>query len=143
MSEGPQPFAAVQERDLKVLPAAMQELPRNLAARSSTPAYDYRLTANTTSFTVAARVPGVIVLSESYYPRDFEVKLNGTPVHYFRVNHAFKGIYVDHPGIYHVTFRYWPEDLTLGLWLCLAGVLLGVAAPVLDWYRRRPRAMTA
>ena len=138
-SAGPRPFAAVQERDLNATPSGMRQLSRNVAGRSSSPAYDYRLTANATRFTVAATEPGVIVLSESYYPRDFRVTLNGEPVPYFRVNHAFKGIYVDHPGIYHVTFRYWPEYLTLSLWLCLTGVLLGISAPLLEgaWHRRR------
>jgi hypothetical protein len=137
------PFAAVQEKDLKTLPASARQLPRNPGARSVAPAYDYHLTSNTTSFTVAATEPGVIVLSESYYPDDFEVKLNDAPADYFRVNHAFKGVYVDHPGIYHVTFRYWPEHLTLGLWLCAAGIVIGSVAPALEWYLRQSRASRA
>lgn len=131
------PFAAVQEKDLRLLPDSFRLLRRPMADRLSQPAYDYHLTNNTTSFTVSATVPGVIVLSESYYPGDFEVKLNDEPTTYFRVNHAFKGIYVDHPGTYHVTFRYWPERLTLGLWLGAGGFVAGILALVADWSLRR------
>ena len=139
MAEGRRPFAALQEKDLPTLPNnAVKQLTRNLAARSSSPAYDYHLTTNATGFTVTANAPGVIVLSESYYPGDFEVKINGEATGYFRVNHAFKGVYVNRPGTYHVTFRYWPEHLTLALWLCLAGLVLGALALTADWYLRRP-----
>lgn len=134
------PFAAVQDKDLAALPDGLVQLPRNLGSRTIHPASDYQLTSNTTSFTVAANNAGVIVLSESYYPGDFEVLLNGEPADYFRVNHAFKGIYVDHPGTYHVTFRYWPEHLALGLWLAAGGLLLAGAAPLADWYLRQRRA---
>ena len=143
MAEGRQPFAALQEKDLPALPSALKQLGRNLAARSSSPAYDYHLTANTTGFTVTAKEPGVIVLTESYYPGDFTVKLNGDPADYFRINHAFKGVYVGRPGTYHVTFSYWPEHLTLALWLCVAGIILGTLALAGDWLRRRPHRQPA
>ncbi|HWA10190.1 MAG TPA: hypothetical protein VG838_12125 [Opitutaceae bacterium] len=139
MSQGGHPFAAVQESDVPSLPSGARALSRDLRARSSAAAHDYQLTDNTTRFIVAASAPGVIVLSESYYPGDFEVTLDGEPAEYFRVNHAFKGVYVSRPGTYHVTFRYWPEHLTLGLWLFFAGVILGIGAPVADWQWRRLR----
>ncbi|MSU69190.1 MAG: hypothetical protein EXS39_00120 [Opitutaceae bacterium] len=128
------PFAAIQKEDVRHLPEALKQLPGNLAARAIAPAYAYRLTANTTSFTIAATQPGVIVLTESYYPGDFQATLDGAPVVYFRVNHAFKGIYVDHAGTYQVSFRYWPEHLTLGLWLCAAGILFAAAGLILGWH---------
>ena len=137
MKEGARPFAAVQERDLPHLPAQASFLPKNLAARASVPASGYRLTPNSTSFDVAANTPGVIVLSETYYPGDFQVEINDRAVTYFRVNHLFKGIYVDQPGLYHVTFRYWPERLTLALWLAAAGMVLALAAFAGDWYLQR------
>jgi hypothetical protein len=137
------PFAAIQEQDVATQPDGLTRLPRNLGARTIRPASDYQLTSNTTSFTVAANTAGVIVLTESYYPGDFEVLLNGEPADYFRVNHAFKGVYVDHPGTYHVTFRYWPEHLTFGLWLAAGGLLLGVGAPLGEWWFQRRRAAPA
>jgi hypothetical protein len=137
LKEGARPFAAVQERDVPHLPAQAEFLSKNLATRTSVPASGYRLTANTTSFDVTASTPGVIVLSETYYPGDFQVEINDRPTTYFRVNHLFKGIYVDQPGIYHLTFRYWPEHFTLSLWLAAAGVVLALAAWLGDGYLRR------
>ncbi len=33
----------------------------------------------------------------------------------FRVNHAFKGVLVEKPGTYIVTFGYWPEQFAVSL----------------------------
>jgi hypothetical protein len=96
-------------------------------AGKSIPAAEYVLTSNTTSFKVNATGPGVIVLTEAYVPGDFQVRVNGKPANYFRVNSAFKGLFVPEAGNYDVSFAYWPRYLTLSLWIAGAGliVLLG------------------
>jgi hypothetical protein len=123
------PFAAVQEIDLARLPAAAAALAqRARTVRQVVPAHDYRLTANTTSFEVQATGPGVVALHEAFLRKDFQVTVNGQPTPYFRVNHAFKGIYVPAAGTYRVTFAYWPSDFSLSLGLAglgLAGLLAG------------------
>lgn len=126
------PFAslAAADRETAPLPA---ELPAGTSGRSIRPAYDYALTTNSTTFTVDAPGPGVIVLSESYYPRDFQVTLNDDPVPYFRVNHAFKGIGVPRAGHYYVRFTYRPHRLTLALWLGAGGLVLFVALGATCW----------
>jgi hypothetical protein len=118
------PFAAMQHGDW----IRLSPLPRvfgDLGARKVRPAQDYKLTANTTSFTVSATGPGFIVLTETYERGNFRAMLNGTRVPYVRINHAFKGIYVDSPGTYHVRFSYWPDGLTATL--CVFGIGLGLA----------------
>jgi hypothetical protein len=127
-ANGSRPFAALQADELAGLPGAVRSLRRDLPARESQPATNYRLTANSTSFEVTATGPGLVVLTEAYYPGDFRVTLNGEPVAYFRVNHAFKGIHVPNAGTYRVTFRYRPEHFTLALWLAAAGALAGAGA---------------
>jgi hypothetical protein len=98
--------------------------------RKATPATNYVLTNNTTSFKVNAAGPGVIVLTEAYVPDDFQVRLNGKPANYFRVNSAFKGLFVPDAGDYVVSFAYWPRYLTLSLWIAALGsaIFLGWAA---------------
>jgi hypothetical protein len=96
--------------------------------RKTTPATNYVFTNNTTSFKVNAAGPGVIVLTEAYVPDDFQVRLNGKPANYFRVNSAFKGLFVPEAGDYHVSFAYWPRYLTLSLWIAGAGL-----AALLGW----------
>jgi hypothetical protein len=120
------PFASISrtERDSN---RVLEALLRRPGAPSTVAARDYRLTSNTTRFTVDADGPGVIVLSETYYPRDFRARLNGVTVPYFPVNHAFKGILVPGAGTYEVRFEYWPHHLTAALWLAAAGLLAGLA----------------
>ena len=116
------PFASIDIADGGPVPLAA--LPHDLAHRVIRPATDYRLTANTTSFEVVATGPGIVVLTEAFYAGDFIAQLDGKPVPYFRVNHAFKGIYVERAGSHRVSFRYWPEHFTLSLWLGAAGLIL-------------------
>ncbi len=128
------PFAAVQKGDW----AGLSPAPRvsgNLATRKVAPATDYRLTANTTSFTVEASGPGFIVLTEAYERGNFRATLNGSPVPYLRVNHAFKGIYVDSPGTYRVEFSYWPRRLTGALAASAAGLFIAALALFLALFR--------
>jgi hypothetical protein len=92
--------------------------------RKAIPATDFVLTSNTTSFKVNATGPGVIVLTEAYVPGDFQVRVNGKPANYFRVNSAFKGLFIPEAGDYNVSFAYWPRYLTLSLWIAGAGLAL-------------------
>jgi hypothetical protein len=116
------PFAAVQRSDLVTLPA----LGGNLAERSVSAATGYRLTENTTAFDVHASAPGVIVLSETFWPGDFRAEVNGRKVPVLRLNHAFKGVAVNAPGEYRVSFRYVPKNFPRNLLLCAAGAILFV-----------------
>lgn len=133
------PFAAIARGDW----TRMSPLPRvsgDLSSRQVRAAADYRLTTNTTSFTVTATGPGFIVLSEAYEPGNFRVTVNGEAAPYIRVNHAFKGVYVDAAGTYRVEFAYWPRGFSMTLGLFAAGlglIALGLAAAALP-ARRAP-----
>jgi hypothetical protein len=120
------PFAAMQAGDNQAATPASPDP----AARLVVPAVDYRLTTNSTSFQVTAPKAGVIVLQEAWLPKSFQVTVNGQPAEYFRVNHAFKGIMVEAPGLYRVTFAYRPRHWTLALTLAglgLASLAAGIA----------------
>ncbi len=114
------PFAAIQGKS--PFPAGAP-----FAERKATPATNYKLTNNTTEFSVTAPGPGVVVLSECFEEGNFRVTVNGAPAPYFRVNHTFKGIYVDHAGEYRIRYSYWPSTLTPALWLAALGALLTAA----------------
>jgi hypothetical protein len=132
-----QPFAAVAVADWKVLDSRLSP---NQSGRTVRPAFNYELTTNRTEFTVDAPGPGVIVLTESYYPKDFVVTVDGEPTNYFRVNHAFKAVSVDIGGRHHVVFTYRPHRLTLALDLGLAGLgLLVLAAGGLVFAHKKSR----
>jgi hypothetical protein len=104
------------------------------SGRKAIAATDYVLTNNTTSFKVHAPGPGVIVLTEAYVPGDFQARINGKPANYFRVNSAFKGLFVQEAGEYNVSFAYWPRYLTLSLWIAGAGL-----ATLLGWLLFLPK----
>lgn len=118
------PFVSVAASDAEAMKMSAGLPPRAPSPRVVRAAYDYVLTTNRTSFTVDAPGPGVILLSEGYYPRDFQVTLNEEPIAYFRANHAFKAIRVPAAGHYYVSFTYRPHRLTLALWLGVAGLIL-------------------
>jgi hypothetical protein len=117
------PLALAQRSDRDVA-AALAQIPGDLATRTSVPATDYRLTENATSFAIKATGPGVIVLTEAFWPGDFRAEINGRKVPIVRVNHAFKGIVVEQPGDLRVTVRYWPRSFPRNLVLCSVGALL-------------------
>jgi uncharacterized membrane protein YfhO len=117
------PFAGIQASILARNPR-LTSLLRDQKHRHVVPATDYKLTNNTTSFTITAPSEGVIVLTEAYWDKNFRVTVNGKPAHYFRVNHAFKGVAIEQPGSYIVTFSYWPQYFTLSLWVSGAGLFL-------------------
>jgi len=120
------PFAAIARTDI-----TKQSHVRDLvehASPSTTPrivrASDYILTTNTTSFVVKTPGPGVVVLTEPYVEKDFQFQLNGQPADYFRVNSAFRGVFVPAAGEYHFSFSYWPRLLTASLWISGLGLAL-------------------
>ena len=120
------PFAGIpkEELDNQTELAKLAGTATPSSNRKATPATDYVFTNNTTSFKINAAGPGVIVLTEAYVPEDFQVRVNGKPANYFRVNSAFKGLFVQDAGDYVVSFAYWPRYLTLSLWIAGAGLAM-------------------
>lgn len=127
------PFAAVQQGDPSVPAFAAS----SLEGRVVQPATNLRLTSNNTSFAVEASGPGVVVLTEAFYPDDFQVTLNGQRVPFFRVNHAFKGISIPAAGHYEISFAYWPQHFETALALGGVGLVLLLAGG--GWLYRRDR----
>lgn len=119
------PFASAKTGDPQVPTISADQ-----GSRQVVPARDYRLTSNTTSFTIEAPAAGIAVLNESYVPDNFRAYLNGQRVPSFRVNHIFKGIALPGPGTFHVQFVYWPRALTAALWIALAGLMIVLTGAV-------------
>jgi hypothetical protein len=133
------PFVALQDQDW----ARVEPQPRvsnDLSTREVRPATDYHLTTNSTSFTVSASGPGFIVLTEAYEPENFRAWLNGARVYYYRVNHAFRGIYVDRAGTYEVRFTYWPKGFSRALDCFYGGMALLAGAVLFAFMGPKPRA---
>jgi hypothetical protein len=125
------PFAAIPQSEWETQPElrglGTDSLPN--PERQVVAATDYVLTNNTTSFKIAASRPGTVVLTEPYVKDDFRLTVNGRPATFFRVNSAFRGVFLRAAGEYRFSFSYWPAQLTLSLWISgLGAALLGVWA---------------
>jgi hypothetical protein len=136
------PFAAIEHADWVGL-NPQPKVSGDLSTRKVRPASGYRLTANTTSFSVEATGPGFIVLTEAYEKDNFHLTVNGQKAGYIRVNHAFKGIYVERAGTYEVSYEYYPRGFMRSLELCGAGLALSAAALAAALWPRRARAGAA
>ncbi len=111
--------------------------PASLADRIIVAATDYRLTENSTAFTIDAPAAGVAVLGNSFEPGNWRVTLDGKPAECFRVNHAFLGVKIPTAGVHTLRFTYWPRLLTRALWISLGGFLF-VLAIIFSGLPRRP-----
>lgn len=129
------PFAAMLAGDA----AAIGPLVSSPGDDAPIAATDYHLTSNSTSFAIEATGPGIAVLHETWWPRHFRATLDGVPVPYVRVNHAFRGVAIATAGRHVVRFVYWPEWMTPAFLLSATGfaVLAGVAFVA---FRRTPRS---
>jgi hypothetical protein len=118
------PFAAVPEVESKAvteLRALIRE-PSPAPTRQIVPATNYALTTNTTSFKVNAPGPGVVVLTEPYIEGEFRLRVNGQPANYFRINSAFRGVFMPAAGDYQISYAYWPRHFTISLWISGIGL---------------------
>lgn len=118
-------FAAIPQLELEKQPAVRGLVADHSSpARQIVPATDYALTSNSTSFKVRASSPGVVVLTEPYVESDFQLRVNGKSADYFRVNSAFRGVFLAAPGDYNFSFTYWPRYFTASLWISGLGFSL-------------------
>ena len=129
-------FAAMEASEVSSRPE-LTSLPMRQNDQPAVPAFDYKLTNNTTSFKVVAPARGVVALTEAYLPGDFRVTVNGKATPYFRVNHAFKAVAIDHPGTYTIKMSYWPRNFTMSLFVAAAG-LAALAGYLFLFRRQRP-----
>jgi hypothetical protein len=119
-----QPFVSLTPSEINEQPGLQRLATTGLTA--ITPATNYRLSPNATEFDVHASAPGVICLTEGQ-AKDFTATANHQPKTVLTVNRAFKGIYLDQPGDYHVQFTYRPRHWRLAcalFALAAAGTIL-------------------
>lgn len=113
-----QPFVALSRDEIKRQPG-LQPLETTKQA-TLVPATNYRLLPNSTEFDVHAPSAGVVCLTEGQ-AKDFTAKANHEPKEVLTVNRAFKGVYLDKPGDYHLEFIYRPRHWRLACaWFWIA-----------------------
>ena len=119
---GQQPFISLTREEIAKQPG-LQKL-ETVDQTTVDPATNYRLLPNSTAFDVHAPSAGVVCLTEGQ-AKDFTVKANDEPKEVLTVNRAFKGVYLDKPGDYHIEFVYRPRHWRLAcslFWISAGGV---------------------
>ncbi len=124
LKNGKQPFIALSREEIERQPGLQQLETTNQAVIS--PATNYRLLPNSTEFDIHAPAAGMVCLTEGQ-AKDFTALANNEPKKVLTVNRAFKGIYLDQPGDYHIRFIYRPRHWRLAcacFWISAGAVIL-------------------
>jgi hypothetical protein len=90
-----------------------------------------RYSPNEVRMIVHTDAPGLLVLSDVYYP-GWQATVDGTPVSIYRTDVTFRGVPVP-AGSHQVQMRFWPRSFQLGLALG-SGALVAVLAAALAAY---------
>lgn len=137
LENGKQPFVAMAGEEI----AKRLELPRLEETKQAVviAATNYQLLPNSTSFDIHATVAGMVCLTEGQ-AKDFTAEANGKSQSVLTVNRAFKGVYLDQPGDYHLKFTYRPRHWRLActlFWISAGGATALAAMQII---RRRKDA---
>ena len=81
------------------------------------------LTPDEVVYTSAAAKEGVAVFSEIYYPKGWEVTIDGTPAAHFRANYVLRGLKIP-AGVHEIAFTFAPTSVPKGAKMSLYGSLL-------------------
>ena len=130
--QGDRPFVALAPAEMEICPALRQLETNSSPVIVAATHYDLRF--NSTAFDLHAPAAGVVCLTEGQ-ARDFVATANGEIKPVLTVNRAFKGVYLDHPGDYHIQFtyrpRYWHQACLL-FWLAAAGLVILLIAHLIQ-----------
>ena len=124
LKNGKQPFIALTPEEIEKQPGLRQLETAGKATVSA--ATNYRLLPNSTAFDVHAASAGMVCLAEGQ-ARDFIARANNEPKKVLTVNRAFKGVYLDQPGDYHLEFIYRPRHWRLActlFWVATGSVIV-------------------
>ncbi|HEY1662244.1 MAG TPA: hypothetical protein VGI03_07480 [Verrucomicrobiae bacterium] len=117
------PFVALTSEEIEKEPGL--ERLESTPDTSISPATHFQLLPNSTAFDIHAASAGIVCLTEGQ-SKDFTATANGVVKQVLTVNEAFKGIYLDQPGDYHIEFIYRPPHWWLSC--CLFWSALGLVA---------------
>jgi hypothetical protein len=130
LTHGNQPFAALTPDEIASAPALLS-LPANSNSTVAA-ATHYTLLPNSTAFDIHAASAGIVCLTEGQ-ARDFSAIANGEAKTVLTVNRAFKGIYLDKPGDYHIQFTYRPRHWRLACALFASAIAITAVLAMLHF----------
>jgi hypothetical protein len=129
LANSKQPFVSLSPDEIKNQ-SGLQPL-ENTKSAVIVPATGYELLPNSTAFDIHAPSAGVVFLAEGQ-ARDFMVKVNGETKEVLNANRAFKALYLDKSGDYHIKFTYRPRYWRLAcmfFWIALGCAMVLALQP--------------
>jgi hypothetical protein len=123
--------------------ALLEGIPPELAQPEDASADQVRLTehgADLLQLETVADAPGLLVLSETYYPV-WKVYVDGSPARLYRADHLLRAVPVP-AGEHGVELRYESTALRAGIAVSLAAGTILVALAIAVWVQRRKKAGT-
>jgi hypothetical protein len=125
IQHGQRPFAALTPQVIATQPGLRELTAAHPAVVQA--ATNYQLHVNSTAFEVHTPSAGVVCLTEGQ-ARDFTATANGELKTVLTVNRAFKGLYLDRPGDYHIVFTYRPRHwrLACSLFITATGAVIAL-----------------
>lgn len=93
--------------------------------------------ADRVTITAYAKSPGILFLSDTYYP-GWEAYVDGKKTPLYRANYAFRAVPVGQ-GQHTVTFLYRPTSFVLGVVFSSIGVIIFILLPVYFFQKRREK----
>jgi hypothetical protein len=142
LKNGKQPWIALTREEIEKQPG-LRKLEETKTATVS-PATNYQLLPNSTAFDVHAASAGLVCLTEGQ-ANDFTATANHEIKEVLTVNRAFKGVYLDKPGDYHIEFTYRPRHWRLAcalFWISVASVaVLAVTSAICSKRRQSMRVI--
>jgi len=140
VQHGQHPFAALTPQEIATQPGLRELATAEPAVILA--ATNYQLLANSTAFEIHVPSAGVVCLTEGQ-ARDFSATANGEPKTVLTVNRAFKGLYLDRPGDYHIVFTYRPRHWRLACSLFITATAAVIALVGIRVLRIGPIRKTA
>jgi hypothetical protein len=134
VQHGQHPFAALTPQEIATQPGLRELATAEPAVILA--ATNYQLLANSTAFEIHVPSAGVVCLTEGQ-ARDFSATANGEPKTVLTVNRAFKGLYLDRPGDYHIVFTYRPRHWRLACSLFITATAAVIALVGIRAFRTR------
>lgn len=109
------------------------------AGRVPSTVSDIKHSVNRVSITVNATEPGILVLSQMYYP-GWQVKVNGSEQNVLRADYAFSAVALA-PGRQTVEFVFRPRSIAIGLLISVTALAASIAGLYLERRHRASRVL--
>ncbi|MCK4357516.1 MAG: hypothetical protein KAW92_01995 [Candidatus Cloacimonetes bacterium] len=96
---------------------------------------------NQMKYKVFTDEPGLLVISEIYYPPGWKCFIDGKETEIYKTDHILRAVYIDSPGEYEILFQFVPETFIKYYHISVIGHIIAylclIAAAVVTIFKKR------